>query len=445
VLAALRRLAVHLDTGTATREEIRQAVGVEPVPEAVPNRDLRDLREPAEIPSCWLRHEISVARRYADRVARPERLRSVLIFGAKVAGAVAVVVLIVIFRPFLKSEQPAPSSDSNLKPYVSGFRSPTDVAVAPGEPERLYVVEQAGTIRYVEHGHIAGTFLDISDHVGSGGERGLLSIAFSPEYERNHVFYVNYTDRNGDTHVAQLRSRNGRGLVSSERDLLFVKQPYPNHNGGQLQFGPGGLLYVGMGDGGSAGDPENRAQNLRERLGKLLRIDPSRPNARWEVVGYGLRNPWRFSFDRANGDLYLADVGQGEWEEIDYRPRARLGKLANYGWRLFEGRARFAAGTLSGRGELLAPISVYGHAHGRCSVTGGYVYRGSKDPAAVGRYFFGDWCSGEIWSLRVERGRAVDLRKEQARIGQLSSFGEAADGALYAVSGGGARLYRLVG
>ena len=256
---------------------------------------------------------------------------------------------------------------------------------------------------------------------------------------------MDYTDKNGDTHVAALHSRNGRGLVSSERELLFVKQPYPNHNGGQLQFGPNGLLYVAMGDGGSGGDPQNRAQNLHDRLGKLLRIDPTRAGARWGIVGYGLRNPWRFSFDRANGDLYLADVGQGAWEEIDYRPRARLNRLANYGWRLFEGRARFAAGTPAGSGELVAPISVYGHTHGRCSVTGGYVYRGSNDRSAVGRYFFGDWCSGEIWSLRVERGRADDLRKEHARIGQLSSFGEGPDGALYAVSGGAGRLYRIVG
>jgi Glucose / Sorbosone dehydrogenase len=219
-------------------------VRVEPVPEAVSNGDLGDLREPAEIARCGLRHEISVTRRYAGGVARPERLRSVLIFAAKLAGAVATVVLIVVFRPFVI----------------------------------------------------------------------------------------------GDTHVSEFRSQDGRGLVSSERRLLCVKQPYPNHNGGQLQFGPDGLLYVGMGDGGSGGDPQNRAQNLKDRLGKLLRIDPSRPGARWQIIGYGLRNPWRFSFDRANGDLYLADVGQGAWEEVDYRPRARLNGLANYGWRLYEGR-----------------------------------------------------------------------------------------------------------
>jgi glucose/arabinose dehydrogenase len=250
----------------------------------------------------------------------------------------------------------------------------------------------------------------------------------------------------GDTHVSEFRSQDGRGLVSSERRLLCVKQPYPNHNGGQLQFGPDGLLYVGMGDGGSGGDPQNRAQNLKDRLGKLLRIDPSRPGARWQIIGYGLRNPWRFSFDRANGDLYLADVGQGAWEEVDYRPRARLNGLANYGWRLYEGREPatrrgLRCGTVSSWPRSACTDTVTG----RCSVTGGYVYRGSKAADAGGRYFFGDWCSGEIWSFRVERGRAVGLRKERERIGQLSSFGEGADGALYAVSGGGGRLYRIVG
>src|SRR5437867_35836 len=171
-------------------------------------------------------------------MARPERLRSFLILAAKLAGAIAVVVLIVVVRPFVRSGQP--STTSNLDPYVSGLRSPTFVAAAPGEPDRLYVVEQAGTIRYVERRRIAGTFLDIRSDVGGGGERGLLSLAFSPTYERDRLFYVDYTDKNGDTRVVEFRSRQGRALVSSARQLLFVDQPYPNHNGGQLQFGPCG-------------------------------------------------------------------------------------------------------------------------------------------------------------------------------------------------------------
>jgi Glucose / Sorbosone dehydrogenase len=220
----------------------------------------------------------------------------------------ALVVLPVVVKPFVGPDKPY--TGSNLGTYASGLVTPTYVTAAPGEPKRLYVVEQAGRIRYLAGRRIAGTFLDIRSSVSSGGERGLLSVAFSPRYARNHRFYVNYTDRNGDTRVVEFRSRGGHALLDSARLLLFVKQPYPNHNGGQVQFGPDGLLYVGMGDGGAGGDPQNRAQNLRERLGKLLRTDPHARPAHWQTIGYGLRNPWRFSFDRATGDLYIGDVGQ---------------------------------------------------------------------------------------------------------------------------------------
>ena len=358
--------------------------------------------------------------------------RSAVVFAAQVAGAVALVALIVIVRPFVHAKQP--SSGSNVDPYVSGFDAPTFVTAAPGEPGRLYVVEQAGRIRYVVDRRIAGTFLDIRGRVRSGGEQGLLSVAFSPDYARDHRFYVDYTDRNGDTRVVEFRSHDGRAVPGNARQLLFVHQPYANHNGGQLAFGPDGLLYVGMGDGGSEGDPQNRAQNLHDRLGKLLRADPRAANPRWQIVGYGLRNPWRFSFDRNTGDLYIGDVGQNKWEEVDFRPRAKLDRLANYGWRIYEGRARYAAGAPSGPGELVWPITVYSHRDG-CSVTGGYVHHG--------RYFFGDFCSGTVWSLRVQHGRATDVRKESAHIGQLSSFGEDASRELYAVSLGSGRLYRL--
>jgi glucose/arabinose dehydrogenase len=330
---------------------------------------------------------------------------------------------------------------TTFQPYATGFSSPTYVAATPAEPKRLYVVEQPGRIRYLVNGRAPRTFLDIRARVLSGGERGLLSVAFSPGYARNHRFYVDYTDRNGDTRVVEFRSRNGKAIRSSARQLLFVRQPYSNHNGGQLQFGPDGLLYLGMGDGGSAGDPGNRAQNLSMRLGKLLRIDPLRRGARWQTIAYGLRNPWRFSFDRDNGDLYVGDVGQNAWEEIDYLPAGKVGGLANFGWNLYEGRARFRGGTPNDRGDLVFPVSVYDHGEG-CSVTGGYVYRGAAVPSAAGRYFFGDWCSGTIWSLRVDAGRAVDLRREAARIRRLTSFGEDVAGELYAASGTG-RIYRL--
>jgi glucose/arabinose dehydrogenase len=331
----------------------------------------------------------------------------------------------------------------SLRPFARGLGPLTAIASTPAEPRRVYAVEQVGRIRYFVNGRLRGTFLDIRDRVTSGGEQGLLSIAFHPSYARNHRFYVNYTDRNGNTRVVEFRSRNGRGLKSTARQLLFVRQPYANHNGGELQFDRNGLLYVGMGDGGSAGDPGNRAQNPRERLGKLLRINPLRRGAGWQMVALGLRNPWRFTFDRANGDLYIADVGQGDWEEIDYRPAAQIATLANYGWRAFEGRARFS-NTALGPGELLGPIHVFSHEDNNCSVTGGYVYRGRAVRAAVGRYFFGDYCSGLVWSLRVEGGRAVDVRREPFRVNALASFGEDVRGELYLANGNG-QIFRLAG
>src|SRR6266542_5497685 len=229
----------------------------------------------------------------------------------------------------------------SVVPVARGLGALTAIASTPAEPRRLYAVEQSGRIRYLVNGRVRGTFLDIRDRVVSGGEQGLLSVAFHPQYKSNHRFYVDYTDRNGDTRVVEFRSRNGVAIKSSARQLLFVRQPYANHNGGELEFDGNGRLYVGMGDGGSAGDPGNRAQNPNDRLGKLLSIDPLRGGARRSAVALGLRNPWRFSFDPANGDLYIADVGQGAWEEIDYMPRAQIGELANYGWDVFEGRARF--------------------------------------------------------------------------------------------------------
>src|SRR3954447_5340394 len=327
----------------------------------------------------------------------------------------------------------------SLQPYASGLAPLTAVASTPAEPSPLYAVEQSGRIRYLVNGRVRGTFIDLSDRIVSGGEQGLLSVAFHPGYRRNHRFYVDYTDKQGNTRVVEFRSRNGTGLKSTARQLLFVRQPYPNHNGGELQFDRHGLLYVGMGDGGSAGDPGNRAQNPRQRLGKIPRINPLKRGARWEMVGLGLRNPWRFSFDRANGDLYVGDVGQGEWEEIDYRPAAAIGRLANYGWSNHEGRARYS-NTPLGPGQGVAPVYVFSHADNNCSVTGGYVYRGHGVAAAVGRYFFGDYCSGTIWSLRIQNGAAADVRREPFRVASLTSFGEDAAGGVFMGAGGGRHL-----
>jgi glucose/arabinose dehydrogenase len=332
-------------------------------------------------------------------------------------------------------------AEATFRPYLSGLSAITAIVSTPAEPRRLYVVEQVGRIRYLVDGRVRGTFLDIRWRVASGGERGLLSLAFSPSYASNHRFYVNYTDVNGNTRVVEYRSRSGKAIRTSARQILFVRQPYANHNGGELQFGPDNLLYVGMGDGGSAGDPGNRAQNLSVRLGKLLRTNPYVRRPVWRIAGYGLRNPWRFSFDPANGDLYIADVGQSRWEEIDYRPHAQLNALTNYGWNIYEGRARYRSGAPSGSGQLVFPVFAYDHGDG-CSVTGGDVYRGRAVPSAVGRYYFGDWCSGALWSLRMNGGTA-EARREPGSIGQLTTFGVDTAGELYAGTGSG-RIYKLV-
>jgi glucose/arabinose dehydrogenase len=292
-------------------------------------------------------------------------------------------------------------------------------------------------VQTVRGGKVVGTFLDLRDRVLAEDERGLLSIAFDPGYASTHLVYADYTDLNGDTHVVALDMATG-----AERELLFVDQPYPNHKGGQLQFDKRGFLYVGMGDGGTnpatgslLGDPENRAQNPASRLGKLLRIQPSRAGAAWQTVGVGLRNPWRFSFDRATGDLWLGDVGAGGYEEVDFRPAAKLGVLANYGWSRFEGLNFYNRTIKLARGALVWPVWSYAHTGGaNCAVTGGYVYRGSAVPAARGRYFAGDFCSGFVWSFKVgKKGRASTPLRLGDTVPNLSSFGEDANGELYAL------------
>jgi glucose/arabinose dehydrogenase len=318
------------------------------------------------------------------------------------------------------------------RPLVSGLSAPLYATGLKGEPGRLYVVEQGGLIRVVEKGKIRATpFLDVRSLIAAGGERGLLSVAFHPQYAKNRRFYVDYTDRAGNTNVVEYRSKGVRALPASARRLLFVRQPYANHNGGQLAFGPNGRLYVGMGDGGSGGDPENRAQNPKSLLGKLLSLNVDTKGIR--IEGIGLRNPWRFSFDRATGDLVIGDVGQGEIEEIDFTPKSSPG-LENYGWDVYEGSKRFENKAV-GPGRLVAPIAQYTHGEG-CSVTGGYVYRGAN-AALRGRYVYGDFCSGTVWSFKLAGGKATSLRKEAFEISSLTSFGEDGAGELYAVSGGG--------
>jgi glucose/arabinose dehydrogenase len=337
------------------------------------------------------------------------------------------------------TEEAAAPQALGPRPVVSGLASPVGLAAPRSEPGRLYVVEQGGTIRVVERGKLrAAPFLDLRRLVRSGGEQGLLGLAFHPRYAKNRLLYVNYTDTNGDTNVVEYRASGTRALPGSARRVLFLRQPYGNHNGGGVAFGPDGRLYVGTGDGGAGGDPENRAQDMGSLLGKLLRIDVSRRGARPQIVGLGLRNPWRYSFDRATGDLYIADVGQNELEEVDYVRRGTTG-LLNFGWDVYEARKRFEDKSL-GPGRLVRPIAQYGRDLG-CSITGGVVYRG-KATALRGRYFYGDYCTGNVFSLKVVGGRATTIRRERFKVSNVTSFAEDAAGELFAVGHGG-KLYRL--
>jgi glucose/arabinose dehydrogenase len=335
-------------------------------------------------------------------------------------------------------------------PIASGLRGAWFIGAARSDPGRLYVVQKGGTVRVLVNGRVRKRpFLDVRGLVESAGpEQGLFSIAFHPRYRANHRFYVAYTDNSGDLRVVEYRS-NGLRAVRRLRQLLFVDAPYARHAGGQLQFGPDRLLYVGVGDGGLGGDPGKRSQNLSTKLGKLLRIDVDRRGARWQTVGYGLRYPWRFSFDRRTGNLYLADRGSQRWEEVDFRPRVKLGVLANYGWSRYEGFERYKPTPLNLRGELVFPAAVHSHRHEdeheACLITGGYVYRGSAVPAARGRYVYGDAYTSEIWSLRVSGGTATDMRREPVEIRSVSTFGEDARGELYAAAPRQGRIYRLSG
>ena len=347
-----------------------------------------------------------------------------------------------------------------LREVASGLNQPVAVAHAGDGSGRLFVTLQGGQVVIFDGERVLPRpFLDLRDRVGSGGERGLLSIAFHPDFARNRLFFANYTDLAGDTVISRFRAarRNPNVALSrSERRVLAVPQPYANHNGGQLQFGPDGFLYIGMGDGGSGGDPENRAQDGGSLLGKLLRIDVNgqrpygipadnpfagRTDVRPEIWALGLRNPWRFSFDRSTGDLYIADVGQGDWEEVNFQPAGSPGGQ-NYGWRRMEGRHCFNPPSACDDGTLTPPVLEYDHGVGR-SITGGYVYRGSGVPELAGRYVYGDFASGRIWAARSVGG---DWINEELPVsgGLISSFGEDEVGELYLTDYAGGRLLKFV-
>ena len=354
------------------------------------------------------------------------------------------------------------SGDGGVKLTKLGdFDQPLYVTQPGGDTSDLFVVERTGAIRVIHNGTVQPQpFLDVSGRITSAGtEQGLLSMAFAPDYAKSGRFYVDYTDTNGDTRVVEYRRSAGNPLRAdpgSAREVLGVKQPFENHNGGLVLFGPDGDLYVGLGDGGSEGDPQRNGQNLGTLLGKILRINPlqqggepygipkgnpfvGRPGARPEVFEYGLRNPWRFSFDPFNGALAIGDVGQNEFEEVDYLPRGRAAG-ANLGWSAFEGDARFN-GDQSPAGAV-PPIFVYSHSGGGCSITGGYVIRDRRLPTLYRRYLYGDFCLGELHSLIPALPSARDDKPLGLKVPALSSFGEDSAGHVYATSLSGP-VYRL--
>jgi glucose/arabinose dehydrogenase len=361
------------------------------------------------------------------------------------------------------AEQQAPGA-VKLALVRGGLDGALLVTHAPGQAGRLYVALQSGRVVVLQGRRVLPRpFLDVSSRISSGGERGLLGLAFHPGYARNGRFFVNYTDTRGDTRVVEYRrGADGRARPGSARVLLTIDQPAANHNGGHLAFGPDGHLYIATGDGGGAGDPEGAGQRLDTLLGKLLRIDVDRrpggrPYAiprgnpfraagqRREIYAYGLRNPWRFSFDRDTGDLWIGDVGQSEREEINFRPAQRAAGT-NFGWNAFEGRVRYpGGGPVRGRAAT-PPVAEYTHASGDgCSVTGGYVYRGRAVPVLRGRYLYADFCTGKVWSMRAGP-RPRDVREITGSLGRslsgVTSFGEGPTGELYVIGSGS--LYRFV-
>lgn len=341
-----------------------------------------------------------------------------------------------------------------LEPVASGFSRPTFIAGAGDGSGRLFVTEQAGAIWAVRDGSRGERpFLDIGELVGaSGNEQGLLSVAFHPRYVENGMLFVYYTDRRGDTVVARYQVSDDPDLAdpASATVVLTQDQPAGNHNGGQLAFGPDGYLYVGLGDGGGGGDTYGNGQNLGSLLGAILRLDVDgeqpyaapadnpfvgRDAARPEIWAWGLRNPWRFSFDRATGDLYIADVGQNAVEEVNVQPAASAGG-ENYGWNRMEGASCFRA-TACDQSGLTLPVATYAHgsAEGGCSITGGYVYRGV--------YFYSDYCSGNLWGLRRQGGGWEGRLLGQLRISP-SSFGQGDAGELYVAGHRDGVIYRLI-
>ncbi len=334
-------------------------------------------------------------------------------------------------------ERPEPASERgcahnfDVERVATGLNRPVWVGAAPGDPGALWVLEQPGRVVRL-HGHRRTTVVDLTGRVTVGAEQGLLGIAFHPDFAANRRLYLHWSDERGDTRVAEFE--DGR----ETRELLYVDQPEENHNGGQLAFGPDGRLYLGLGDGGGAFDPEQRAQDPDDRLGKVLSAEVDGA-VRWRVELTGLRNPWRFSFDLALGELWVADVGQDDVEEVNRVLLEPDEPPKNLGWSAFEGgRVTEGEHALDTTGELIWPVAAYTHDDG-CSVTGGYVYRGTALPRLQGRYLYGDFCSGALWTLKpTPGGRADDVRRERATVPQLTHIGPDADGEPLFASAAGA-------
>ena len=355
---------------------------------------------------------------------------------------------------------PPPSAmDLALQTVATGLDRPVDLTAPPGDLARLFVAEQTGAIRVIANGTLLpAPFLDLSGQVTCCGEQGLLGIAFHPNYGSNGRFFVHYSQNNGDTRISSFTVSGDPNVANpaSESTILTQAQFAGNHNGGQIAFGPDGYLYIGLGDGGGGGDPQANGQDRTTLLGTLLRIDidggspyaipPSNPyrnhaTFREEIWAYGLRNPWRFSFDRSTGDLYSADVGQGSLEEINFQPGASTGGV-NYGWSVMEGSQCFNAGSCNQVG-LTLPVHEYDHSGGACSVTGGFVYRGSAIPQLAGTYFYADWCAGWVRSFRMSSGQATDhFDWTDLAASQPTSFGQDGAGELYVVGSG--TVWRII-
>ena len=358
---------------------------------------------------------------------------------------------------------PAPSNSLRLQPLSSVLTAPVFLTVPPGDVGRLFVVEQGGLIKSLNSsdGTLRATFLDVSALITSGGERGLLGMAFDPAFANNGRFYIYYTNLNGDIVIARyVVNSSNADLAEPSSGAILKTIPHPtnaNHNGGMLAFGPDGCLYGGIGDGGGAGDVPNNAQTTTTLLGKILRLDPETGNACTlvtnnpfasgggapEVWSFGLRNPWRFSFDRTTGDLYIGDVGQGQREEVDIMLAPSAGLGINFGWHIMEGLLCFDPSSGCNTSGLTLPVLDYAHDAGACAIIGGYVYRGSAIPNLQGTYFYGDLCARFVRSFRYVNGKVTenfDWASLQPA-GSITSFGEDNDGELYILGGA---LYRIV-